>query len=194
MIINNKPVKGVTWVKGVAKTEGTVLRKGVTLVELLIAVSMLLVIFLLAFSLYFFGARSFNNGLSRSNVQQNINLAAEAILDEMRYAAQISIIDTPADFETGLRYIFINEGNQIEFQNENETKVIPDILTEGITYSLLFESKSAGGEDGRMLRFSVSAEGLQEYSIQTDVAPLNLESAIEGTGNIAVSYKPPEDG
>lgn len=164
-------------------------KKGVTLVELVIVSSMLVVIVSLAFSLYFFGTKSFQNGVSRSNVQQNINMAANAITKELRYATEISIIDRPIVFNNDYRYIFMNDDNLIEFWSKNAIKLIPATATEGITYSLSFKSKSAGSVAGKILGFSLNAAGAQNYGIESDIFPLNMASSIIGSNNTAIAYK-----
>jgi len=161
-------------------------KKGVTLIELIIVLAILAIVVSLGFSLYFFSNKTFNKGVSRSNVQQSVNLAADAITKEVRYASEISIVTSvPQTVSDDYKYIYINDSNLIEFKDKDGTKVIPSNAIDGTVFSLSFESKGSG----KLLGFAITGSGEESFSIESEVFPLNLVSMVNGNPNTAIAYK-----
>lgn len=139
------------------------------------------------YSFFYFGTTSFTIGESQSNVQQDIRLAADFITRQVRYAAELEILDEndaiPETITNQDNYIFINDDGFIEFRNKDGSKIINHITTGG--FELVFQPKA----EGKILYFKINGVK-QKYGIESEVMILNIVDTIAGVNNgAAIRYK-----
>ncbi len=163
-------------------------KKGITLVELIIALALLTVILGMAYSFFSLGMTVFRKGAGQSDIQQNLRLTADIITREIRLASELQIIDPvtiPDTVSDEYRYVFVNSANSIEFKNKDGSKKFLDNGVNSMSVTLRFESMNSG----KILGFALNASGENNYSIESEVYPLNLASPIAGNNNAAIAYK-----
>ncbi|QNO16115.1 prepilin-type N-terminal cleavage/methylation domain-containing protein [Alkalicella caledoniensis] len=71
--------------------------RGITLIEVIISMVIMSIVMALAFSLYFFGLRSFSTSTSQADIQQEVRLVDEIIKKQLRNALELTI-DSGSDY------------------------------------------------------------------------------------------------
>jgi hypothetical protein len=174
--------------------------KALTIVELLVAMSLLLIILTIAFSFFGYGVSAFNTGEKRTLVQTNTRLASRIIKDELRYAESVVIRSTLPDHVNGVKTIYLNDNGTIMLRDETgvERKISGDFSDEVTFTGLSFDINT---DSYKTVSFLITAEraGEQEYSLLSEVAPLNqkgrISYALEGQAGNVITYilTPPEE-
>lgn len=175
-------------------------QRGVTLVELLIVISLIAIVIGLGYRYYDFGTRSFGRGESKAGAQQNTRLAADYILQEIRYSKNMEILNSaPQTFLNDYSYIFVNNHGQFtHVENGNENTVFSHIA-QGIDFELNFDLATKQDPEGdpgetvkvsgnKTLDFLVSA-GEEDYSIESASYLRHLEGIIGGESGIGIRYQ-----
>ncbi len=143
---------------------------GLTVVELMIAVAILVLVLAGGYTFFSFGWNTFDRGTSKAIVQNNLRMAVEDITKEIRYAGNLSIIDStgvPDPIENDDFYIFVNNDNRIERKSKTDMKIIPHELDSDINFELSFVRV----EENR-LKIVVKESG-SDMEIETEIRLLN---------------------
>lgn len=175
--------------------------RALTVVELLVAMILLLIVLTIAFTFFGYGINAFNTGEKRTLVQINSRLASRIITDELRYAESVVIYNTLPAHISGVKAIYLNDNGAIMLRDEtgSERKLSGDFSDEVTFTGLLFDINVDSSY--KSLSFSITAdrEGEQEYTLTSEVAPLNQKGRIsydvEGQTGSILTYIliPPEE-
>ncbi len=175
--------------------------RALTVVELLVAMILLLIVLTIAFTFFGYGINAFNTGEKRTLVQINSRLASRIITDELRYAESVVIYNTLPAHISGVKAIYLNDNGAIMLRDEtgSERKLSGDFSDEVTFTGLLFDINVDSSY--KSLSFSITAdrEGEQEYTLSSEVAPLNQKGRIsydiEGQTGSILTYIliPPEE-
>jgi len=181
-------------------------QQGVTLIELLVGIALLAVVIGLAFNYYNVGASSFEVGERRTNMQQVARLAADNVIEELRYAKEIEIEDSKSNFnneEDGWNYFYFTDGNLMlkEYyycDDKNEVKYNKDDLFEPLTNNVKFNEDETNydfNEDDNILEIELEVKDAQDdnftHEIETGLALPKLEE-IEGQDENAIGFYAPD--
>lgn len=172
-------------------------KKGVTLIELIIVLAILGVVIAMAFSLFSFGNTVFRFGSNQFDVQSGTRIASQFIDEEIRYAADISIVAVvPAGYLADHTTIPTYE-NFLYYDAATESVVKANHL--GITSRrigpggvLTFDSASPN----KSLYYTMSADSNgRTYQLENTVFSLNLSLGNNPTiqnpsgGGSAIQYR-----
>ncbi len=125
-------------------------RKGFTLLECVLAVAIMSLIFIVAYSLFIFGIRTYEAGRQKVDVQQNVRIAADFIFREVRYAQTLEV---PSPTE--IRFTFPGDDNLYAIRLKGEEIVL---LTNFVENKIAYQIKD--------LQFSFCARrGIVGYHI-----------------------------
>lgn len=151
----------------------------------MVALVILLLVLGVAYPFFAFGQRSYNEGSRQSNVQQNVRLAADYIIKEVRYAKELRILPkVPASAGTDkYNYIYTNtiDGNNAIVHTKKDgttTNILPNI-SEGINFNLDFKIST---NDDNMLNYTFSGDDTaRQYQINSELLILNTIKIIDET-------------
>ena len=141
--------------------------KGLTLIEVMIAIAISSILFLIAFSLFGFGNRTFSEGTYQSGVQSDLRTVSDYIVRNTRYATNLELINTLSLTE-GNDYIQI-DGNLMRHYRWTGTTHENFNLRHEIT-SYTFE----GFRDGGKTILRVKLESGDDYEIVTEIDLPNM--------------------
>ncbi len=114
--------------------------EGLSIVELMIVLSLLGIVLALSYMYFGFGVQAFDRGEQRAIAQQASRLTSGFITSELRFASEIEINPGDTNFESGFRYIYL-ENESIKYINENgDIKILADSSADGMDYSIFFTS------------------------------------------------------
>lgn len=108
-------------------------RKGFTLLECVLAVAIMSLIFIVAYSLFIFGIRTYEAGRQKVDVQQNVRIAADFIFREVRYAQTLEV---PSPTE--IRFTFPEDDNLYAIKLKGEEIVL---LTNFVENKIAYQIK-----------------------------------------------------
>lgn len=120
-------------------------QRGITLVELLVVLVLFGLILNLGFLFFGFGNTLFVQGESKATIQQNMRLAMNMIVREVRFASQVVILETiPEEFHFygDEILLFINAHGQMEFRSQDQVRFFSDTLLNQTSLTLFFEQES----------------------------------------------------
>ena len=113
---------------------------GISIVELMVVLSLLGIVLALSYMYFDFGVKAYDRGEQRAIAQQASRLTSGFITSEIRFASEIDINPSDNNFESGFRYIYM-ENESIKHINENGTvRVLADSSADGMDYSIFFTS------------------------------------------------------
>ncbi len=141
--------------------------KGLTLIELLIALLIAGMVTSLVFSLFFSGMRTFDDGTTRANLQQNARLVGEHLKGELRNAVSLEVKEGN------------NEGEDY-FKIENRSLVksgasVTDEVVEQVELEIVNEDTKKP-----LLKYEIKCnKGDQEHLYENRIL-LNNDPEIEG--------------
>ena len=173
-------------------------KNGFTLVELVIASAFTTIIVALIFSMFLFGNRTFDNGSTQNNIQNDLRLASDIIRDEVRYASDLSVLVSFVEtaIESDKNYIYLSDDKKsvmlytsggsskdiISFSGTDivlDTEFSKDILSGN---AVSFSHSIAGSplaED--VLQYTISGSSAKmdkTYEVKSDVIIMNMKSQI----------------
>lgn len=102
-------------------------KKGFTLVELIIFLALLGVVLTIGYRIFFSGQNTYAMGSDQYQLQSEIRKAGDFIIDEVRNATEIDIINTPFFPQTGYGYIYLHD-SKIVYEYSGGTRNITDSL------------------------------------------------------------------
>ncbi len=174
--------------------------KGITLVELVVSLAILGIVLSVIFSLFIYGTKSFSIGTNQYDVQSEARLTTDALIEELRFATSLEILDvslinTPILQEDGFNYIYISGGDLYKVTYD----AVADTHTTMITQGNYDEALSAFTyvNDSTLSLAIFSESNNQSYNVQTEVSLLNLKSgvnAIIGSSDLGLKYKKNDNG
>ena len=113
---------------------------GISIVELLVVLSLLGIVLALGYTYFAFGVRAYDRGEQHAIAQQASRLASGFITSEIRFANEIEINPDDNNFESGYRYIYV-ENESIKHVNENgNVRILADSNVDGMDYRIFFTS------------------------------------------------------
>jgi prepilin-type N-terminal cleavage/methylation domain-containing protein len=188
-------------------------KQGITLVELIVVLSLISLVLLLAFSIFFFGERVFRGGNNQHSLQTDVRFALEALTDDMRYATDLTIIDTGSlDIDTLLAqdgsglysavgpyetYIFYDAADSSIVKLRRESIDTCQLETDE-AQPLVFTKLGTPANRLEYQLIGLNDAGEKEFQVASQVLMLNIldeagASKISGTTGIAVQYVTPKD-
>ena len=173
--------------KYLRKSKGIINSKGLTLVELMVTLALLGIVLASIFSFSSFLMGRFNIAQDKSNVQQDILMAANYITKELRTATRVKVLDNESsqiDRDLYNSYIGPKDGSLVYGYNEKTRKIVKDNIVD-LNFTL--------DQELGILKFSILGnEDGQEYKMDSEVALLNIEKTLEGntTGSWIYYYNP----
>lgn len=151
-------------------------KSGLTVVELLLTLAILVLVLGAGYLLYFFALKSYTAGEMQSNVQSNIQLAAQIITTELRNATKIS--GNVNEFNGMVFYCLrINSRKQlvIDTYDAGGNVASTSIKTEGIIDDIDFSLESLNNR--LVLNFAISGgnrETNRTYGIRSNILLNNI--------------------
>lgn len=175
-------------------------QRGMTLVELLVGIALLSAVLAIGYTAYSFAYNSFTRGEARSDVRQNVRLAADFITQELRYATHVRVFNAipalsdfaPGGDHEGYKSIYVDNGSFKYVNSEgNEESPFSSIDGRITLYNLSFNLT-----EGMFLEYEVKHTSGDGYGIDSKLKFLNSLEEIVGNLGIAVVYKsePPAGG
>lgn len=159
-------------------------RKGFTLVELVIFLVLLGIVLAIIFRVFYVGHNAFAAGSTQFQLQSDLRKAGDFITDELRYAEEIDIADSPDD--DGYCYIFL-EDSRIKYQYKDDIRDITDPI---ITNDNIFEIKrDSNGRNFLSINITGAMQG-KSYNITTEVLLKNVSNLEPEAGKV-IKYKKP---
>lgn len=169
--------------------------QGFTLIEVLITTAILAFVLVVVFSIYFFGDKTFNLGSDRRLIQSDVRLATDYISNEVRYASEISLLDTsPSSLSNDdpYNYIYINNGALcVSIYNNGGARITSSFGSTLLSTSYFSASGSSGFQE---LAYVIkAAKGTRTYEMSSKITMPNIKSAafVTGTSKPALKYKKP---
>gem|GEM_PF-4091716 len=159
--------------------------------------AILLLVLPLVFMLSSYASTAFGTGGEQADLQQNLRLAADFVVDELRYAEELTILEKDWDEKTreSYEYIYVDGGYLIhEIVHEEGDSEQQELLI-GIRENIDLELALEAGDSADRLHFAVTGtqkDSGRTYDLTSEIRLLN--TVIEpGTGDngIAVEYKSP---
>ena len=154
--------------------------KGFTLIEMILATALLGLLAAAIFSFYHLGVRSWQKGIARIDHQQNARAAMELIDRELRFAAQVEIVQSGE-----LRYKLLGDkgferpSNYRRFRLSNEQLLMEEIRG-GKTHSCnvvalgVSEVNFTDNAFGNITIIITAGEGGSGVILRSSVVPRNL--------------------
>lgn len=173
--------------------------KGITLVELIIVMSLILVILTLTFYFDIFAIRGLQIGYSNSELQHNTRLASDYILEELRNAYTINILDSKPDpLDSEKRYFYVENNNIKHVMSGVETNIMQNTPSD-FTTEIIFENKT---DNEKIIKYTVNSSFKnRKYSLSSEINPYNLletevvdgvtVSGITGSSGSVIEYSSP---
>lgn len=163
-------------------------KKGTTLIELVIVLALIGFASLIAFSFYFFSARTFAKGSSQTEAQFDIRMVTQFITEEVRNSVTLDIVVKPNTFTANDTYNYIYVLNkQMYYRKANETigNLLYDIQIENYTFALE-KSVSKSGNSVNLLHVYINGKNEnQVFSVDTEFLLNNIASMPAKTGSDA---------
>lgn len=166
-------------------------KKGMSLIEVTVIIALLLVVTSVAFSLLMAGNNNFTRSKLRSDMQFEVRMVSDFIRDELRYATEIELMDTPESFVAGSEYILI-EGSIMKHVNAagvksnkatfNMTEFNPMFILEAVGSNNMLNYHIEGTDDSTL--------GTKSYEVMTKVFLNNIEENPDAQGQ-TIRYKKP---
>lgn len=158
-------------------------KKGFILVEVMVVVTLLALVFGAIFSLYFFGVNSFVRGTVRTDIQQNVRVAASYIIQEIRFANSLKVLNEGVEGSPGNEIEYTKPGDPSNRKYKIKRNIKNEVVLLTITGSLTSSNIIAYGmselsfERGleHTLEFALTGtEGGQDFRVQGAIRPRNL--------------------
>lgn len=155
-------------------------KKGLTLLEVIITIAIVSIIIPVAFSVLGFGNKTFNSGISRRDIQQNVRNISTVIVDEIRYATKEGEVveirnSLPDEVSDDKIYLIISSEGFEKYKGDSQ---IFSFVDKDIDFSESTIKLSGKNMDIKIKGVSGSAE----YEAETSVYPLNevdLDSEVD---------------
>jgi prepilin-type N-terminal cleavage/methylation domain-containing protein len=161
--------------------------RGLTLIEVLGAMTIFTMVIAVAYSALLFGMETFKKGETRSHLQDDLRLASQALIKEVRYATELEILNltgcpTPIP-QDGYHYICLNNVNKIVYKKASESSagyLIDGSLGINAEYNIIFRNHT----DNKILEFDLESKSKrQKYKIEkSKVKLLNAPAVIHPGG------------
>lgn len=146
--------------------------RGLTLIEILITLALLGIILVPFFSFYIFGTNTYEAAEKKSNIQNDVLLAAEFITTELRTATAIYLDKASIDNKDLYNSSIGLKKGCIEYHYNNKSKLITNPNIVKLSFTLKRNSN--------ILEFHiVGGEGKEQYNIDSKVTLLNLKTLPE---------------
>ncbi|MBS4007793.1 MAG: prepilin-type N-terminal cleavage/methylation domain-containing protein [Clostridium sp.] len=163
---------------------------GLSLLELMVALSLLSLVLAIAYGFYSFSGDTISLGEQQSNLQQTVNLAADFITNELRYATGMTIINSTeiasipdaAQIGADNYYMFINSNSKIELRQRNASKVLFDPAQFGINFDSLVFTKVTDKTLGLTVSASRKNDANRTFVIDTKILAENMNLSTESIG------------
>lgn len=143
-------------------------KKGLTLLEVIITIAIVSIIIPVAFSVLGFGNKTFNSGISRRDIQQNVRNISTVLNDEIRFAEKdIKIMKDTTNIDSDAICIVLDENGIRKYEDGKQKFQLGS--TEEIDFNITY---SASGDT---LEYTIvgDPEGKNKYSIKSSVKSLN---------------------
>lgn len=162
-------------------------KKGFTLAELIVFLALLGVVLAIGYRLFFLGQNTFTRGSDRFELQSEMRSAGDFLLDELRNAVEVEILDAPTD-EADYHYIYL-DGSRIVHKYNGSTKVITlPIIRDEDLFTL---KKDSGNKNFLGIRMTGIRNG-NTYDLSTEVFLKNIANLDPDSGKV-IKYKKPSD-
>lgn len=170
-------------------------RSGLSLVELVIVLGLLSVVLSAGYMFFNFVYSSFFTAEGRSDVQQNVRIVSDFISKEIRNATSVKLLGSsetipdPSTLKEDEHYIFVNADGKIEYRTKNVSRIIPDIISERINFTLDFSISTASD---RILRYDLGGirDSDHTFSLSSEVFIQNLafQNKVIATATTGTDY------
>lgn len=168
--------------------------KGVTLIELLIAMALVGIVFIVLFSLFFYGNNTFIISSSQYDLQSEVRLAMDIIIKEVRFASYLELISVSEASDTnhhenGFSYFYISDSKLYHVKYDRASN-----LHHTFTYGSHINTASSNFSkiNPTTLRIKILSEYMNKtYNGQTEISLLNLKAdgnSIIGFDNLGLKY------
>ena len=158
-------------------------KKGFTLVELIIFLALLGVVLAIGYRIFFFGQRAFAVGSDQFQLQSEIRKAGDFIIDEVRNATEIDIINTPFFAQTGYGYIYLHD-SKIVYEYSGGTRDITDSLLKDED---VFSIRNSGNRNFLCIDMTGTLNG-NSYNLSTEILLKNVVNKSPQSGKV-IKYK-----
>ena len=159
-------------------------KKAFTLIELIIFLALLGVVLAIGYRLFFFGQRAFAVGSDQFQLQSEIRKAGDFIIDEVRNATEIDIINTPFFAQTGYGYIYLHD-SKIVYEYSGGTRDITDsLLKDEDVFSI---RKDSDNRNFLCIDMTGTLNG-NSYNLSTEILLKNVVNKSPQSGKV-IKYK-----
>ncbi|OHW62543.1 hypothetical protein EUAN_11080 [Andreesenia angusta] len=162
-------------------------KKGLTLLEVIITIAIVSIIIPVAFSVLGFGNKTFNSGISRRDIQQNVRNISTVMVDEIRYEGsnqtesvdEIYLVDKiPSESNRleKIKYIAIEETGLKIYVGKSPTPSTQLGDNNGINFEKSSIERIKEKNETVAIKIKVvGEESGNSYEVETAVYPLNGE-------------------
>lgn len=153
---------------------------GFTLVEILVVLAIMLIISATAFSLLFFGQRSFSKTQEHAYIQSSIRLPMSVLSKELRNADEIELLTSIPSPPMGSPYyeVYVHPTTkQLVYYKEGVLSSLPGV--DDIQYA--FQAQKV---EPNVLSFTLGKFATSTYDETTKIAAVNTTDIISSTGTI----------
>lgn len=143
-----------------------------TLVEILLGMAILAMLATLAYSLHFFGLKSFFIGGSQANLQQNVRLVSEVFRKDLRNVNNINLIGKGEAINPQYSNSFSIEGQSLmtTLKKEDGQVEIRNLTIDNTIEDIIITFKSSFGQT----IFCYEIKGTNNYTLKDQILLNNL--------------------
>jgi len=160
-------------------------KKGFTAAELIVFLALLGVMLAIGYRLLFFAQNTFARGGDRFQLQSEMRSAGDFLLDELRNAVEVEILDAPTN-ESGYHYIYI-EGSKIIHKYNGSTKSLTSPI---LRDEELFVLKKDSGNRNFLGIHMTGIRNGNTYDLSTEGFLKNIANLDPDSGKV-IKYKKP---
>ena len=146
---------------------------GITLIELIIVIAIIGIVLAGIFTFLLWGHSTFNRGVDKTELHQELNLASELITGEIRYAESLNLLPSaPEEMEAGYNYIYYDQ----------ESRAL--VLIDGGNFRQFgapLISTAEFWQEGNILHYLLEATKRDKvYGLESSVLLLNITASPSG--------------
>lgn len=159
-------------------------KNGFTLVELIIFLALLGVVLTIGYRIFFSGQNTYAMGSDQYQLQSEIRKAGDFIIDEVRNATEIDIINTPFFAQTGYGYIYLHDSKIIHEYSGGTRNITDSLVKDEDVFSI---RKDSDNRNYLCIDMTGTLNG-NTYNLSTEILLKNVVNKSPQSGKV-IKYK-----